>query len=46
MEFSELWIAARVEVYGIYSEERQVADREFLTRTELFENILTGSGVE
>ena len=46
MEFSELWIAARVEVYRIYSEERQVADRESLTWTELFKNILTGSGME
>ena len=45
-EYSELWIAVRVEVYGICSEERKVADRESLTRTELFENILTNGGVE
>ena len=36
----------RVEVYGIYSGEWKVAVRESLTWTELFENILTGSGVE
>ena len=45
-EFGELWIAVIVEVYRIYSGERKVADRESLTQTELFENILTSSDVE
>ena len=45
-EYSELWIAAQVKVYRIYGEERKVADRESLTWTELFEDILTSGGTE